>query len=502
MNYFDVIYENKDNLGKILFIISIMLFISLFLSPLNNVFIHTDERFTIDLIRLSFMDALKLTINDVHPPLYYFLLKIFYGIVTNLGLSEDILFISKVFSMIPYAIILFISGIKIRKEYGLFTSGLFSFALIAMSGFYIQYLTVRMYSWCLLFLIIQFLIFNNVLRKNDVKSWAYFTLFAIIGAYTHYFLLITSGLLYIILLVNYYKNKSDVPDFKSLIKYYVYSIITLIISLIPWMFVLIPQTIRARQQVNSVADSLNLVQVINYFSYHAVYEYGPSYDMIFARIITIVFLIILLYIFIKGYATKYSENRIYLASGLGLYLGTMIVGVLILTVTFKPLSTRYILPVIGVFWLSAAIIIDKIDNKKLFAIVLILIVVMAGLSLIKTVERTPYWLEEANNETEILGELNDNKNVIIYANDYYYACYHDDLDKTKGYATRKLKWSFEDDYKVQKNISKILEDNKDKDVYMIKSIKNKKDKKIYSNVTSEKVGQRGKIYFLKLNKTS
>lgn len=37
---------------------------------------------------------------------------------------------------------------------------------------------------------------------------------------------------------------------------------------------------------------------------------------------------------------------------------------------------------------------------------------------------------------------------------------------------------------------------------MIKSIKNKKDKKIYSNVTSGKVGQRGKIYFLKLKKTS
>lgn len=122
-----------------------------------------------------------------------------------------------------------------------------------------------------------------------MKSWAYFTLFAIIGAYTHYFLLITSGLLYIILLVNYYKNKSDVSDFKLLIKYYAYSIVTLIISLIPWMFVLIPQTIRARQQVNSVADSLNLVQVINYFSYHVVYEYGSSYDVIFARIIVIVF---------------------------------------------------------------------------------------------------------------------------------------------------------------------------------------------------------------------
>lgn len=502
MNYFDVIYENKENMGKILFIVSVMLFISLFLTPLNNIFIHTDERFTIDLIRLSFVDALKLTINDVHPPLYYFLLKIFYGIISTLGLSEDIFFISKIFSMIPYAIILLISWIKIRKEYGMFTSGLFSFALITMSGFYIQYLTVRMYSWCLLFLIIQFLIFKDVLKNNDVKSWSYFTLLAIIGAYAHYFLLITSGLFYLIMFVNYYNNRVAVSDFKSLIKYYACSITALIISLIPWMFVLIPQTIRARQQVNTVADSLDIVQVINYFSYHAVYEYGPSYDIIFARIIAIVLLIILLYIFIKGFSTKYSENKIYLASGLGLYLLTMIVGVLILTITFKPLSTRYILPVIGVFWLSAAIVIDKIDNRKLFTIVLIMIVILAGLSLIKTIEKTPYWMEEANNETDILEELNDKNNIIIYANDYYYACYHDDLDKTMGYATRKLRWSFEDDYKVQKNISKIIEDNEDKDVYMIKSIKNKNDKKIYSNVTGEKVGQRGKIYFLKLNKTS
>ena len=97
MSFFDIIYENKENIGKILFIMSVMLFVSLFLTPLNNVFIHTDERFTIDLIRLSFIDGLKLTINDVHPPLYYFLLKLFYGFISTLGLSEDILYVSKFF---------------------------------------------------------------------------------------------------------------------------------------------------------------------------------------------------------------------------------------------------------------------------------------------------------------------------------------------------------------------------------------------------------------------
>ena len=404
--------------------------------------------------------------------------------------------------MIPYGVLLIISGLKIRKDYDYFTCGLFSFALISMSGFYIQYLTVRMYSWCLLFLVMEFLIFKDILENEDMKLWVLFTLFAIIGSYTHYFLLITTILLYMVLFINYYKNNRNISEFKKIITNFSYSIISFFIAFIPWIFVLVPQIFRARHDVNAVADSLNIVQVINYFSYHSVYEYGFSYDIILARIIAIVFLIVVIYIFIKGYKSKYSENKIYLATGLSLYLITLVIGVLILAVTFKPLSARYILPVIGVFWLVSSIIIGKVDNKKLFTIVLIFILILAGLSLVKTIEKTPYWLEEANNETSILEELNDNNNVVIYANDYYYACYHDDLDKSRGYATKKLRWSFEDDYKVQKNISKIIDDNDGNDVYMIKSIKSKKDNKIYSNVTSKKVGQRGKIYFLKLNKTS
>lgn len=205
--------------------------------------------------------------------------------------------------------------------------------------------------------------------------------------------------------------------------------------------------------------------------------------------------------FIKKYEGN-SNDRLYIGTGLGLYLITMIIGVLILTVAFKPLSTRYILPIIGVFWLSTSIMLDKINSKQLFTLALILILILGCLSLVKTVEKTPELYDEADNETKILNKLNNENNMIIYANNYYYACYHNDLNKTQEYSQRKLDWAFNEDYKIEKNISKIIDNNEDKNVYIIKSIKNKNDKNVYKNVSSQTYGRRGKIYFLKLDNNS
>lgn len=202
-----------------------------------------------------------------------FLLKLFYESISILGLSQNIIFISKIFSIIPYGLLLIISLTKIRQNYSIFVSGLLSFTLIAMSGFYIQYLTIRMYSWCLLFLIIEYLLFKNVLENSDKKSWVNFTIFAILGAYTHYFLLISSILLYLILFVHIYKNKN--LNLQNVI----YSLIAFVVSFIPWIFVLIPQIIQAKEDVNSVATSIDFIQVINYFSYHGVYDYSNSFEI-------------------------------------------------------------------------------------------------------------------------------------------------------------------------------------------------------------------------------
>lgn len=139
---------------------------------------------------------MKVAINDVHPPLYYLMLYPILGILkmANVG---NIIYALKIVSIIPYFIILCFSYFKLKDEYNWLTAGLFAFAILVMGDFFIQFLTLRMYSWGLLFLLLSFVYYREVLNKNDRKSWMLLTLFTLLCAYTHYFLILTSGLIYI-----------------------------------------------------------------------------------------------------------------------------------------------------------------------------------------------------------------------------------------------------------------------------------------------------------------
>ena len=98
-------------------------------------------------------------------------------------------------------LILILSVTKIKKEYGYLTAGLFAFSMAVMSEFLAYYSVVRMYSWGMLFLILAFAFLKDVLDKNDTKSWALFTIFSVLTAYTHYFAAIPILCIYVALLV-------------------------------------------------------------------------------------------------------------------------------------------------------------------------------------------------------------------------------------------------------------------------------------------------------------
>lgn len=79
-----------------------------------------------------------------------------------------------------------------------------------------------MYSWGLLFLFLGFLCFRDILNKSDVKSWVLFSLFAVLAAYTHYFVALSFGILYLLLFVYYVgiygvkNNKISIGSFLSM----------------------------------------------------------------------------------------------------------------------------------------------------------------------------------------------------------------------------------------------------------------------------------------------
>ena len=157
---------------------------------------------------LPVSDIITITAGDVHPPLYYLMGKVVAELSAMFGV--DLLYSLKLLSIAAYVLILGISATKIRKDYGWLVAGLFAFAIAIMNEFSRYVLIGRMYCWVVLFILIVFFAFKNIINdKSDTKSWILLILFTILGAYTHYFAAITAVCIYLILLI-YLLNYLDI----------------------------------------------------------------------------------------------------------------------------------------------------------------------------------------------------------------------------------------------------------------------------------------------------
>lgn len=484
----------KDNIGKIFFIISILIGIYLFFSPISNVLIHIDEWWTVALVKSSFLDCLKITIKDVHPPLYYMIVQAVLYILNTLHINYDVIYVSKIVSIVPYFIVLAISATKIRKDYGWLTVGIFTFSIISMSFFFRGYSTIRMYSWSLLFLLMSFLYFKEIIYKSDRKSWVLFVLFTILGAYTHYFVLVTSGLMYLLLFVRAFINK-DIDKKAELKKWFLAAIATAILYS-PWILVLMRQIRKTMEYQKNLPQ---LYDIFNYVSWFAVNSNTDfSYVDLALRIIAVLFIVLMIIILIKqskGY--DFNENY-FVSSGFILYFLTLAIGVTAIVLTYKPLVIRYLIPVISLVWLSSAIIIGRIKDRKILTVSILLILILGISGLAITIDTCNYIKDDGNDIIQALNDLNNDSNVIVFNQDFLYVCFHDYLDNATIYSTKDIRFNYNlNDVKTD-NLTKIMKDNHDKKVYMIDTFDDK-NFKFENNIKGKKVFHQRDMYFLKLS---
>lgn len=164
--------------------------------------------------------------NDVHPPLFYLLLRI-DSLFTVGNFSK---WSGLILNMIIYAfssVFIFLIAKKLFKnnKKALFTllfAGLCLGAL-DMSAY------IRMYELANLFVLISTYIHMNLYEKNELEFKDLITVLivTVLSSLTHYYTLIYIGVLFIIFVMKYIKNK----EYKNLIKYIATFVIAAGISL-------------------------------------------------------------------------------------------------------------------------------------------------------------------------------------------------------------------------------------------------------------------------------
>lgn len=257
-----------------------------------------DESYSIAIAKHSFKEIWQIGSHDVHPVLYYIMIRIVMLITNNSIVCV------RLFSCIPLILMSILGYSFIRKEFGNKAGLIFTF----FSLFFPTLLTyageIRMYTWAMLFVTMMFVYAYKIMNNNNVrevlsddnnimyeskiknknaliKYWIIFSIFSLASAYTHYYALAVVAIInvgmFLYFIVSYIKtskndssNYDDIKndnkksekinsenirnDSKQIIilkdrKTYKFNLISSIVSAVvqiilylPWLFVFISQT--------------------------------------------------------------------------------------------------------------------------------------------------------------------------------------------------------------------------------------------------------------------
>ena len=441
-----MLYEKRDLLGKLFFGISILILICMFVSPLTHTILHIDEYWTYSLVNLPFMQGMTVAVHDVHPILYYLILYLFKPIA-----GSDNFYFFKVLSIVPYLLLLVVSATKIKDDHGWLTAGLFTFFLGVMSDFFIEFLTMRMYSWGLFFLVMAFIYYGDVLANWDRRSWILLTFFSLCCAYTQYFFAIPCGLMYLLLLAEILRNNRDK------IKQFGKSVLALILLYAPWTVVLVHQI---QGQSDEFHQAINWSTIPNYFTYFAIKSDSFAIEMILLKLLAVALLVLVLFV-------AYKNRDKFALSGVFVMYGTIFIGFFALFLAINTMRIRYLVPVLGVFWLAASVSIGKIKNNRILAIALIAVFVLAGASIAINHDDVNERIAFNDKKASFLESIDNNKSVVVYNTDYGYKVLHNDLNNTSKQYTLSGTYFYDKDVEVSKNLTDILHKHPDKDVYLV-----------------------------------
>lgn len=205
-----------------------IIFISLGIFHTNLWF---DETYSVAIADHSFAEIWTIGGNDVHPILYYWMLKI----ISLLTGSSIIAY--RIFSMLGIAVLGILGYTHIRKDFGEKTGLLFSFFSFFMAEMPIYANEVRMYSWAITFAsicaIYAYRIFKN---ENSNKNWIIFFISSLASIYTHYYGLMAAGLINLALFIYLIIKKRK----KDIIKIIIFGIAQLLLYA-PWLLYFVKQ---------------------------------------------------------------------------------------------------------------------------------------------------------------------------------------------------------------------------------------------------------------------
>lgn len=387
----------------IVFGISCLLFSGLYISLIFNQNVWTDEAYTIQLIREnSFAGIIAGTANDVHPPLYYLMLKIFVSIF------GDSIPVYKLFSILPLILCFILSGTQIRKYWGEQTSVLFIFFLNAIPGLLEYVIQIRMYSWALLWVTWAAVSAYGVYKERGFYNQLQLVIATLLACYTHNYAMISCVMIYGILAVFLLKKP----------KQWLISGGVVAICYIPWLVILYRQT--TNRIGNYWIDPVTGKDVIGYLGF--LFDSDIPYSAWMIGIICIMAIVQC----VKSIREKKESGAVGLCM-LAIPVLTALLGIIVSIAVTPFFIARYLIPCAGLLALFLAISFGECRTE--LKVLLILFCCVMSVSAYRINYAKEY---ESTKTQELLDYMNQNmgeNDYILYNYEIYgfiYQIYFDE----------------------------------------------------------------------------
>ncbi len=334
----------------------------LLLELTRNPHIWQDEAFTMKLVRYPISRLIEFTALDVHPPLYYLIIKLF---ITILGESMLVFHLP---SLLCYITLLIISVLFFNKYFDGRIAFLVLAALVSVPQMLYYALEIRMYSMSALFITagfyLTYMIMEGCKKQSTCKlnsKWIMLILVHVLAAYTHYFAGVAAVGTSIFLLINLLLTNKTKP--KQILTCWGTYVIGMAILYLPWLFVLVKQM----QQVGTGY----WIKPIDGAALHGYFNFFIQMDSESLKNMLTVFFIIGVGLVIYDYQKK--TKQIWYTGGYFIYFVFMAFGIGYSVLATPILIDRYQFVLIPLIWIPIMISFGSRKNNYLHAVIIVIL---------------------------------------------------------------------------------------------------------------------------------
>ena len=368
-----------------------------------------DESYSVAIAKHNFVDIWKITGNDVHPALYYWMLHIVFIIFGNNVMAF------RLFSVLATIILGILGYTHIRKDFGEKVGIFFSFLTYFLPVCSTYSGAIRMYSWsCLLtcILCIYAYRFYKELKNNKwQKNLIIFGIFSIACCYIHYYATVTACIVNFILLIYLIKNRKEYK--KALYSFLILALIQIALYL-PWVLYLY-------KQLKHVGAGFWITIGVNTLVEVPSFQFRRELDTVFTfdfKTITALVASILMYIYVGYLIYKAKKEKENINPGkLAIIVYSSVIGAYLLAslILFSPvIYSRYLFAITGIYIFAIAFFMAK--EKKTWVSVVVCILILI-LSVFSNTENILINYDKTNmKQIEYLKENVKKDDIIIYSN--------------------------------------------------------------------------------------